>query len=235
MTAMSAPRSASGTPSIAIPTAAADLALVRLPGSARTYELRDVLRGEGLRWDPISHAWHGTLTPARKAFLEQRLRLRPRSIVPIEAFQSSEEAGPRPSQGPRGPPGPVRPPVLSRDPSPRPRDGSRTHLEARIAFPGGEEQEELDPPTATRRFSLLEITSGLPDDSREAEEREEERRVRDLRGRVKATRAALSAVPGGQETMLADSRREAAFLARRELTQVQMRQGVPTNEAADWG
>ena len=27
---------------------------IRLPGSARTYELRDVLRGMGLRWDPCS-------------------------------------------------------------------------------------------------------------------------------------------------------------------------------------
>jgi hypothetical protein len=55
--------------------------------------------------------------------------------------------------------------------------------------------------TPTRQLSLLEITSGLPDDSREADERAAERRLRNLRGRVKAARAAISTTLGA-ETML---------------------------------
>ena len=50
--------------------------------------------------------------------------------------------------------------------------------------------------TPGRRFSLLEVTSGLPDDSREEDEREEARRLRDLRDRVRAARAMVATAPG---------------------------------------
>ena len=50
--------------------------------------------------------------------------------------------------------------------------------------------------TPTQRFSLLDITSGLPDDSREGKEREAERRLRDLPGRVKAARAVVARCSG---------------------------------------
>src|SRR5208283_323314 len=42
-------------------------------------------------------------------------------------------------------------------------------------------------------------TSGLTDDSREADERAADRTLRDLRGRVKAARAAVSTTPGTWE------------------------------------
>ena len=65
------------------------------------------------------------------------------------------------------------------------------------------------PRTRTRRFGLLEITSGLSDDSREAEERAAERRLRDLRGRVRAARADVSRTPGLEEILASDGQKAA--------------------------
>jgi hypothetical protein len=199
---------------------------IRLPGSSRTYELRDVLRGMGLRWDPCSHSWYGTLSPDRRALLERDLRLPVQAVVPIEAFPAGEEAvAPRP-EPPRGPSGPApRPDGLGT--CPRVRDGSRTRAEALVAFPDADQDAS---PAATRgRFTLLEITSGLPDDSREADERAAARRLADLRGRVKAARKAIATTPGAADAMRADSRKEAAFLARFGVTQAQFRKGVPAD------
>ena len=77
------------------------------------------------------------------------------------------------------------------------------------------------------RFSLLEITSGLPDDSREADERAAERALRDLRGRVKAGRAVVGANPELAETLQRDWRRAARFSARFGVTVEQLRHGAP--------
>jgi hypothetical protein len=110
-------------------------------------------------------------------------------------------------------------------------DGSRTHLEARIAFPvvGDEEDEFVTP---TRRFSLHEITSGLPDDSRDADERAEARRLRYLRGQVKSARRLASATPGLRGVLQADWRRAAWFYARFGVTEAEFRLGAPASEGA---
>jgi hypothetical protein len=50
-----------------------------------------------------------------------------------------------------------------------PLGGSRTHAEASIALPGRDEGAEQIA-TLTRRLGLREITSGLPNDRREADE-----------------------------------------------------------------
>jgi hypothetical protein len=227
MTAMSAPRSAFETATTTTPTVPAPpFREIRLPGSSRTYELRDILRGMGLRWDPCSHAWFGTLPPEKRALLERDLHLPVRSIVPIEAFPAVAEATacPRP-EPPRGPSGPApRPGGLGTRPATR--DGSRTRAEALVAFPDADQ----DPSTPIhRRFTLLDITSGLADDSREADERAAARRLADLRGRVKAARKALAAAPGAADAVRADWRKEAAFLARFGVTQAQFRHGVPAD------
>jgi hypothetical protein len=205
---------------------------IRLSGSSRTYELRDVLRGMGLRWDPCSHAWHGALSPERRTLLERDLNLPVQTVVPIEAFPvAAEEEAPRRPEPPRGPSGPApRPGGLGARPAPR--DGSRTRAEALVAFPG----EESDPSAPIYgRFTLLEITSGLPDDSREADERAAARRLADLRGRVKAARRALATAPGAADAMRADWRKEAAFLARFGVTQAQFRNGVPADAVETMG
>jgi hypothetical protein len=221
MTATSA-SSATGTPSPATPPFAEPLAHVRIPGSARTYEVRDVLRGMGLRWDPLSHAWHGTLPGDQGSRLAREYGLKPQLVPTIEAFASEPTSRP-PEAAPSPPVGP-RPPVRPRTP----RDGSRTRAEARLAFPEAEEEE--DDPADSRRFSLWEITSGLPDDSREADERREEHYLRDVRSRVKLARAVVSRMPGLAAILRERPDRAARFYARFGITEEMFRCGVAFSE-----
>ncbi|MGA8092569.1 MAG: hypothetical protein WB984_08795 [Thermoplasmata archaeon] len=134
-------------------------------------------------------------------------------------------------RGPDASPRPARPrgPITRRFPSPRFGDYSRTRFESRVACGGPDEGEDAEDEliaTPTRHFSLLEITSGLPDDSREADERAAERRLSDLRGRVKEARAAISGTPGAEETLRRDWAKAAHFYARFGVTQAQFRHGV---------
>jgi hypothetical protein len=143
------------------------------------------------------------------------LGLRPQIVCTIEAFAATTTpvGVEKPPAGPRGP---VRPRVS--------HDGSRTRAEARVAFPEtGQDEDGVD----SRRFSLLEITSGLPDDSREADERAAARQLRDVRARVKAARAMVATTPGMAETLARDWRRAAWFYGRFGITEIQYRDGVP--------
>jgi len=142
---------------------------------------------------------------------------------------SRETANPFPDlpaiRGPDTSPQPAH--SVRRFPSPRFGDYSRTRFESRVAFGGpdeGEDTEEIATPT--RQFSLREITSGLPDDSREADERAAERRLRELRGRVKAARAVVSTTPGLAETLTRDWVKAARFCARFQVTEAQFRYGA---------
>ena len=92
---------------------------------------------------------------------------------------------------------------------------------------GGPDEDADEITTPTRQFSMLEITSGLADDSREADERAAERRLRDLRGRVKAARAVVSATPGAEEVLRRDWMKAAHFYARFAITEAQFSNGVP--------
>jgi hypothetical protein len=116
--------------------------------------------------------------------------------------------------------------------SPRFGDYSRTRFESRVTF-GGPDEDAEEVATPTRQFSLLEITSDLPDDSREADERAAERRLRDLRGRVKAARAAISATLGAREVLRHDWVRAASFYARFGITETQFWHGVPDGVCLD--
>jgi hypothetical protein len=88
----------------------------------------------------------------------------------------------------------------------------------------GENAEEMAIPT--RRFSLLEITSGLPDDSREADERFAERRLHEMRARMKVARALASTTPGLAETLVANRQKVARFYARFGITEAMFRNNV---------
>ncbi len=128
------------------------------------------------------------------------------------------------------------PSARPRDPTsrwrPRPRVGdySRTRFESRIAFPDlNEDAEEIAAPT--RQFSLLEITSGLPDDSREADERAAARNLRELRARVKAARAVVATTPGLSETLARDWQKAARCYSRFGITEEFYRHGVPGDSA----
>ncbi len=107
---------------------------------------------------------------------------------------------------------------------------SRTRAEARVVYRDADEDVE-EIATSTRRFSLLDITSGLPDDSREAEEHEAERRLRDLRGRVKRARAVIARTPRLAETLRSDWQRAVEFSARYGVREEHVRHGVPSLDA----
>lgn len=198
----------------------ASLRTVQLPGTSATYANRVYLRDLGLRWDPANRRWHGTTTADRVRELREKLGLVVKCFGDLEA----------PPKGPAAPrpPAPSAAPIAmpARNPTRRLHDGSRTRVEARVAFPEpGEGPDEIGTPT--RRFTVMETTSGLPDDSREEEERQEERRLRDLRGRVKAARAVVTSTPGLAETLASDWRMAARFYARFGVTEVMFRRGVP--------
>jgi len=120
---------------------------VRVPGTSRTYEVRDQLRGLGLRWDPATHAWHGTIRSGDEVVLERELRVRAQVVHPIEAFVA--EASPAPPAGPK-PPDPR--PHAAGGPRGPPRDGSRTRAEARTAY---REDLDEDPSAESTRGSAL--------------------------------------------------------------------------------
>jgi len=184
---------------------------VLLPGSPATYANRAFLNGLGLRWDPEGHRWHGTASAENVRALREQLGLKVRCFGSVEAPEVHSSAAAVVSI-PRSPP--------------RPHDGSRTHVEARLAIPA-----EPDPgegfATPTRRFTLPEITSGLPDDSREADERDEARRIRDLRGRVRRARALVASTPGLADALANDWSKAARFYARFGIDEQLFRKGVP--------
>jgi len=147
--------------------------------------------------------------------------------------QSAFNANPFPDlpviRGPDSSPQPARPsgPTPRRFPSPRFGDYSRTRFESRVAFGGPDEDEDAEEVAAlTRRFTVLETTSGLPDDSREADEKQAEQRLRELRARVKVARAVVSTTPGLSEILAADWRKAARFYARFGVTEGTLRHGV---------
>ncbi|MGC2289053.1 MAG: hypothetical protein WA688_04270, partial [Thermoplasmata archaeon] len=215
MTAISAPSASNA----ANPPSAEPLAHVRIPGSPRTYEVRDVLRGMGLRWDPLSHAWHGMLPGDQGSRLARDFGLKPQLVPTIEAFGSV--TGPEPSSAsPERPEAPRSPALAS-----RPRNGSRTRTGARVAFPGAaDDPDEVE--VGDRRLSVWETTSGLPDDSREVEEQAEYRHLVDLRSRVKIARAVASKMPGLAAILRARPDRAARFYARFGITDRQFSEGV---------
>lgn len=71
------------------------------------------------------------------------------------------------------------------------------------------------------------IASDLPADSRETDEHEGARRLRELRGRVKAARAVVATTPGLAETLARDWQKVARFYERFGITESQLWYGVP--------
>ena len=254
MTAMSAPRSASNAPAEPVPPHSPETAApllggstveVRLPGSAWTYRSRELLKAIGLRWDPATHAWHGRVTASDRTALALDSAARVTRNAPLESFavpngeQREDGVGmpdsPRPPEPPRGP----RPtPTKGVGALPRRQDYSRTRAESHTLYhpaAAGEDadaSESLDldteDPAGPRRFTAWETTSGLPDDSREADERQEERYLRDLRARVKQARAVIAATTGLAEILASNPRKAAMFHARFGVIGEPLRKGVNT-------
>jgi hypothetical protein len=122
------------------------------------------------------------------------------------------------------------PPGSSSRENPRRVPSARTRFESRLAFGGGNEGNSEENVTPTRKFSVWDTTSGLPDDSREEDERAAERHLRDLRGHVKEARALVSATPGLGEMLHRDWRRAALFYVRFGISEEMFRRGVPAEE-----
>jgi hypothetical protein len=180
----------------------------------------------GLRWDPPTHAWHGSLSQGEVEHLRRSLGIAVRPVVTLESFpEPPAVASKEPPRGP-SPPVPITPPRRVT------RDYSRSRVESRVVF-RDEDAPETDG-VGGSRFSLLEITSGLPDDSREADELAAERCLRDLRGRVKVARAVVSTTPGLAGLLQRDWQRAARFYARFGITEEVIRERVrsdPSSEA----
>jgi len=208
MTAISA-QSAAQTPSVPART-------VLLPGSPATYANRAFLKGLGLRWDPEGHRWHGTTSAESVRALREQLGFEVRCFGALDV---PAEVAPKSPRTPR----PVAPIPPHR---PRVHDGSRTHLEARLAFADADEEPEAVE-VRGRHFSLSEITSGLSDDSREEDERREARHLSDLRVRVKRARAVVVTPPGHARLLVSDWQRAEAFYARFGSTKAMCRSGMP--------
>lgn len=75
-------------------------------------------------------------------------------------------------------------------------------------------------------FNTVDPT-GLPVDSREADERAAERTLREMRARVKAARAVVATTPGLAETIQCDWRKAARFYAQFGISEASFRFGVP--------
>ncbi len=195
------------------------------PGSPEKYANRAYLRGLVLRWDPATLRRHGTTTIDRVRELRERLGPEVRCFATLEPRR-----GPSPPRPPTPTATPVRAVTSTRDPASRSCDGSRTHAEARTVY-GADEENGV----ANSRFTAREITSGLPDDSKEADERFAARRLRDSRGRVRAARAAISATLGAERTLHLDWVKAAHFYARFGIPEGTFLHGVPGSEASDDG
>lgn len=188
------------------------------------------------------------MTREERDFLRERFGLAVRPVVALESFSARFETPPSPPKPPQGPAPSLR--TLERVPRrgvthdglhTNPSGSShlrtyvpatRTHAEACVALKDA--PEELAEPWEALygRFSRLDVTSGLPDDSRDADERAAARQLRDLRGRVKAARAVIVATSGLAETLASDSRKAELFEARYGVTRVQLRGGVPNEIGA---
>jgi hypothetical protein len=195
---------------------------VLLAGGPTTYANRAYLCALGLRWDPERRQWYGTTTAERVRVPREQLDLEVRCFGMLE-----------PPRGPTPPPRPIRAVSKSvpsiRELTRRPRDGSRTDAEARTVY------REDEP--ACSRFSDSDITSGLPDDSREGDERADAHPLHDRRARVKAARAVVSTTPGLADTLRGDWQKSAGLFARFGITEATFRKvvldwGVATRESA---
>jgi hypothetical protein len=81
--------------------------------------------------------------------------------------------------------------------------------------------------TLTRRLRGGESTGGHAVNSREEDERAENRRLRDIRRRVKAARAVVANTPGLAEMLARDWQKTALFYRRHGVTEESLRNGVP--------
>jgi hypothetical protein len=188
---------------------------VAIRGDQRTFEARETLKRAGLRWNPTAHAWWGSV-PVETANELTGIGL------PVLEFIPDEHGG-----GVADPVAPIPTPALVQ-PRPKRQSPTRRH-KLTVNGPTG---EVFGP----REFDDHDVVANLPDDSREEEERNIRRYLRDLRLRVKAVRALLSTNPSIGETLATNPEKARAFYAIHHVTEAQVKGGVPDMdvEGLDW-
>jgi hypothetical protein len=82
-------------------------------------------------------------------------------------------------------------------------------------------------PFGQREFDDHDIVANLPDDSREEQELNMRRYLRDQRSRVKSVRAVISADPEVAQTLATNPEKARAFYAIHHVTEAQVKGGVP--------
>jgi hypothetical protein len=182
---------------------------VAIRGNRETYEARETLKRAGLTWNPTVHAWAGSL-PVQKVGELKGMGLPVVELVPDPQAWVDDPVAPVPTPKVRA----------------RPRASPRTR-----SPPG----PTLDP-FGPREFDERDVTANLPDDSREEQERTMRRYLRDLRNRVKAVRAKLSADPSIGETLASNPEKAEAFYHIHHVTRDQVEHGVPDMdvEGMEW-
>ncbi|MDE1819978.1 MAG: hypothetical protein KGJ23_11415 [Euryarchaeota archaeon] len=179
--------------------------LVGVGAGPASYAHRAELKALHLRWDPVAREWTGVVLGSDIPSLE--------SLGLVVMVRSG--VAPLPSL-PRGPSVPGR--RQPRDPQGsaprRPRDHAKTSVEAYL--PKGE-RESLG---RLSRFTLLDITSGLADDTREDDQRVRAQVEAERKGRVAAALAALEAHPVARAQVFHDQTRLRLFCARFSVTPV---------------
>jgi hypothetical protein len=190
-------------------SAAAPAVPVAIRGNRETYEAREALKRAGLRWNPTAHAWAGKL-PVQKVGELKGMGLPVVELVPDGKASLDDPIAPVPA----------------------PRVCARPRATPRPRSPPGPTLEPFGP----REFDDRDITANLPDDSREEDERNMRRYLRDLRTRVKAVRAKIAADPSIAQTLASNPEKARAFYAVHHVTEAQVRHGVPNMDIGglDW-
>ncbi len=227
-----------GTPEVAqVQTLGAEVApvLTREPGEyysvsvgagPASYEHRGELKALHLRWDPNAREWSGVVLGSDIPSLESLGLV----VMVRSGAEPSRRRGHVPDSSPAGLAGAEssfgnRAPV-SRLVSRRRVPSAKASVEA-YGAPGVQGRESArfslsDSPGGVgrvlaenrRAFSALDVTAGLPDDSREDDQRVRAQVERERQGRVAAAQDALRAHPEARELVMRDQTRLRMFCAR---------------------
>ena len=177
-------------------------------GCERTYELRERLKAAGLQWLKEERIWSGSVpcefVPQMEAEGLPVVPLVPEGH-PLDRFREEKEVAPSPKT-------PVGEPRV------------RVRKEAPVKVSAQERASAFLP---EHGWDVRDITANLADDAREADEHRVERHLRDLRARVKAVRALISADPTIRHTLATNPEKAAAFYAIHGVTAAQVRHGIP--------
>ena len=175
--------------------------LVSVGAGPASYAHRAELKALHLRWDPTAREWSGVVLGSDIPSLE--------NLGLMVSVRSGSVAPPSLPKGPSAPGrGPVPREARGGSAPRRPRDHARTSVEAYL--PKGE-RESLG---RLSRFTLLDITSGLADDTREDDQRARAAVEAERRGRVAAALAALEAHAVARAQVFHDQTRCVMFCAR---------------------